>query len=160
MFMLALSRTFAFAYRKVLQIVQATERKVAGLPRLMEYPGDAGTADLDIQRLVHRRAQRVSHRDGLRVRRHGRRVDEPEGRGPADVALAILGQLDATANWRRIAEELWPWVHGEPSTPLGEAEAAWRADRAARADGVAATDGVELGDLDDLDDLDDRAGTA
>jgi hypothetical protein len=73
---------------------------------------------------------------------------------------AILGQLDATANWRRIAEELWPWVHGEPSTPLGEAEAAWRADRAARADGVAATDGVELGDLDDLDDLDDRAGTA
>ena len=23
---------------------------------------------------------------------------------------AILGQLDATANWRRIAEELWPWV--------------------------------------------------
>ncbi len=43
--MLALSRTFAFAYRKVLQIMQATERKVAGLPRLMENPGDAGAAD-------------------------------------------------------------------------------------------------------------------
>jgi predicted unusual protein kinase regulating ubiquinone biosynthesis (AarF/ABC1/UbiB family) len=43
---------------------------------------------------------------------------------------AILGQLDATANWRRIAEELWPWMHGEPSTPMGEAEAEWRERRA------------------------------
>lgn len=42
---------------------------------------------------------------------------------------AILGQLDATANWRRIAEELWPWVAAPPSTPLGEAEAAWRSER-------------------------------
>ncbi|MCU1371490.1 MAG: hypothetical protein JWO77_2684 [Ilumatobacteraceae bacterium] len=42
---------------------------------------------------------------------------------------AILGQLEATANWRRIAEEIWPWIHGEPSTPLGEAEARWRAAR-------------------------------
>ena len=39
---------------------------------------------------------------------------------------AILGQLHATANWRRIAEELWPFVDGPPSTPLGEEEAAWR----------------------------------
>ena len=42
---------------------------------------------------------------------------------------AILGQLDATANWRRIAEELWPWVGAEPSTPLGVAEAEWRSAR-------------------------------
>jgi predicted unusual protein kinase regulating ubiquinone biosynthesis (AarF/ABC1/UbiB family) len=42
---------------------------------------------------------------------------------------AILGQLEATANWRRIANELWPWVDGPPSTPLGEAEAVWRAQR-------------------------------
>ncbi len=44
---------------------------------------------------------------------------------------AILGQLEATANWRRLAEELWPWTDGAPSTPMGEAEARWRAERAA-----------------------------
>ena len=46
---------------------------------------------------------------------------------------AILGQLAATANWRKIADELWPWVDAAPSTPLGEAEATWRAARAATA---------------------------
>jgi ABC1 atypical kinase-like domain len=44
--------------------------------------------------------------------------------------MAILGDLGATANFRRIAHELWPWVNGPPSTPMGEAEAAWLADRA------------------------------
>jgi hypothetical protein len=44
---------------------------------------------------------------------------------------AILGNLHAAANWRRIAEELWPWVDGPPSTPLGEEEAAWVATRQA-----------------------------
>ena len=39
---------------------------------------------------------------------------------------AVLGELRATANWRRIAEEIWPFVDGAPSTPLGEQEAAWR----------------------------------
>ena len=38
---------------------------------------------------------------------------------------AVLAQLHATANWRRIAEEIWPWVNGPPSTPLGELEAEW-----------------------------------
>jgi predicted unusual protein kinase regulating ubiquinone biosynthesis (AarF/ABC1/UbiB family) len=42
---------------------------------------------------------------------------------------AILGQLGARANWRRVAEELWPFVGGPPSTPMGEAEAAWLATR-------------------------------
>jgi predicted unusual protein kinase regulating ubiquinone biosynthesis (AarF/ABC1/UbiB family) len=42
---------------------------------------------------------------------------------------AVLGQLRARANWRRIAEELWPWMDAEPSTALGRAEAAWRAER-------------------------------
>ena len=38
--------------------------------------------------------------------------------------LAILGRIDATANWHRVARELWPT--DEPaSTPLGEAEADW-----------------------------------
>jgi len=40
--------------------------------------------------------------------------------------FALLGQLDATANWRAIAEEIWPFVDGPPSTKMGEAEAAWR----------------------------------
>jgi predicted unusual protein kinase regulating ubiquinone biosynthesis (AarF/ABC1/UbiB family) len=40
---------------------------------------------------------------------------------------AVLGRLRAHANWRRIAFELWPFTNGDPSTPMGEAEAAWLA---------------------------------
>ena len=37
------------------------------------------------------------------------------------LTLAVLGQLEATANWHRIARE---WLYGDPpTTPLGEAEA-------------------------------------
>ena len=43
--------------------------------------------------------------------------------------FAVLGELSATANWRAIAEEIWPFTHGPASTPMGEAEAAWRARR-------------------------------
>ena len=43
---------------------------------------------------------------------------------------AVLASLDATRNWRRISNELWPWVDGPPSTPLGEAEARWLRGRA------------------------------
>jgi predicted unusual protein kinase regulating ubiquinone biosynthesis (AarF/ABC1/UbiB family) len=39
---------------------------------------------------------------------------------------AVLAGLGATANWRRIAEEIWPFVNASPSTPLGEREAEWR----------------------------------
>jgi predicted unusual protein kinase regulating ubiquinone biosynthesis (AarF/ABC1/UbiB family) len=45
--------------------------------------------------------------------------------------FALLGDLQATANWRAIAEEIWPFLQAPPSTPMGEAEAAWRARRAA-----------------------------
>jgi predicted unusual protein kinase regulating ubiquinone biosynthesis (AarF/ABC1/UbiB family) len=45
--------------------------------------------------------------------------------------FSVLASLHATANWRRIAEELWPWVDAPPSTPLGEEEAAWMKSRAA-----------------------------
>ena len=38
---------------------------------------------------------------------------------------AVLGSLNATANWRLIAEEIWPFRNGPPSTPLGQAEARW-----------------------------------
>jgi predicted unusual protein kinase regulating ubiquinone biosynthesis (AarF/ABC1/UbiB family) len=43
--------------------------------------------------------------------------------------FAILGELTATADWRGIAEEIWPFIQGPPSTPMGVAEAAWRAGR-------------------------------
>jgi predicted unusual protein kinase regulating ubiquinone biosynthesis (AarF/ABC1/UbiB family) len=39
---------------------------------------------------------------------------------------AVLGELHATRNWRRLAEEQWPFVDRAPSTPLGELEATWR----------------------------------
>jgi predicted unusual protein kinase regulating ubiquinone biosynthesis (AarF/ABC1/UbiB family) len=40
---------------------------------------------------------------------------------------ALLGELQATGNYRRMAEELWPFVSGPPSTPMAEAEAPWLA---------------------------------
>ncbi len=46
---------------------------------------------------------------------------------------ALLGELQATGNYRRIAEELWPFVAGAPSTALAEAELPWL--RALAADG-------------------------
>jgi len=42
---------------------------------------------------------------------------------------ALLGDLRATGNYRRMAEELWPFRNAPPSTPMGEAEAAWLARR-------------------------------
>src|SRR5580693_3115668 len=47
--------------------------------------------------------------------------------------FAVLGELSATADWRAIAEEIWPFVRGPASTPMGQAEAAWRAQRPAMA---------------------------
>jgi predicted unusual protein kinase regulating ubiquinone biosynthesis (AarF/ABC1/UbiB family) len=42
------------------------------------------------------------------------------------LTLAVLGQLEATANWHRIARE---WLYGDPpATPLGEAEAEFFAE--------------------------------
>ena len=42
---------------------------------------------------------------------------------------AILGELGATGNYRAIAEELWPFANGAPSTAIGEAEARWLTTR-------------------------------
>jgi predicted unusual protein kinase regulating ubiquinone biosynthesis (AarF/ABC1/UbiB family) len=49
--------------------------------------------------------------------------------------FALLGELSATADWRAIAEEIWPFVQGPPSTPMGEAEVAWRVRRPVAARG-------------------------
>ena len=46
------------------------------------------------------------------------------------MTLGVLGQLDATANWRRIMGELL--FDEPPATPLGAAEAAYFAARGAR----------------------------
>jgi predicted unusual protein kinase regulating ubiquinone biosynthesis (AarF/ABC1/UbiB family) len=40
---------------------------------------------------------------------------------------AILGQLGARGNYRRIAEELWPMTNSPASTPLGAEEEMWLA---------------------------------
>jgi predicted unusual protein kinase regulating ubiquinone biosynthesis (AarF/ABC1/UbiB family) len=32
---------------------------------------------------------------------------------------ALFGELEARGDWRRIAEEIWPWVGGPPATPMG-----------------------------------------
>lgn len=45
--------------------------------------------------------------------------------------FALFGQLNATGNWRSIAEEIWPFVDGPPSTPIGHAHAAWASAKAA-----------------------------
>jgi len=42
---------------------------------------------------------------------------------------AILGELGATGNYRAIAEELWPFANGAPSTEIGVAEAKWLTTR-------------------------------
>jgi predicted unusual protein kinase regulating ubiquinone biosynthesis (AarF/ABC1/UbiB family) len=47
--------------------------------------------------------------------------------------FAILGRLNATADWRGISEEIWPTVDGPPASVLGEQEAAWARSRAVRA---------------------------
>ena len=33
--------------------------------------------------------------------------------------------MNATADWRRISEEIWPFIQVPPSTPMGEAEVPW-----------------------------------
>jgi predicted unusual protein kinase regulating ubiquinone biosynthesis (AarF/ABC1/UbiB family) len=38
---------------------------------------------------------------------------------------ALLGELRATGNYRRLAEELWPFVQGPPSTPQAHREQGW-----------------------------------
>jgi len=42
---------------------------------------------------------------------------------------ALFADLRATADWRRLAEELWPFVGAPPSTPMGEHIARWKAQQ-------------------------------
>ncbi len=46
--------------------------------------------------------------------------------------FSLLARLGATANWRRISEELWAWTDAPPSTPIGEDEAKWLTEREVR----------------------------
>ncbi len=45
--------------------------------------------------------------------------------------FAVLGKLTATANWRAISEEIWPFTRAPASTAMGQREAAWQARRQA-----------------------------
>jgi predicted unusual protein kinase regulating ubiquinone biosynthesis (AarF/ABC1/UbiB family) len=47
--------------------------------------------------------------------------------------FALLGEMRATANWRAIAEEIWPFMQAPPTTPMGVAEQPWLASRPRRA---------------------------
>lgn len=47
---------------------------------------------------------------------------------------ALLGELHATGNYRRMAEELWPFAGGPPSTALAAGEQSWLANRTRRDD--------------------------
>ena len=42
---------------------------------------------------------------------------------------SVLAHLDATADFRAIAEEIWPFVQGPPATELGRQDTAWRRQR-------------------------------
>ena len=53
--------------------------------------------------------------------------------------FALLGEMKATANWRAIAEEIWPFMQAPPSTPMGAAELPWLASRPAVASPIGAT---------------------
>jgi predicted unusual protein kinase regulating ubiquinone biosynthesis (AarF/ABC1/UbiB family) len=44
--------------------------------------------------------------------------------------FALFGDLRARNNWRAIAEEIWTFTDGPPSTPMGEAIAEWEQARA------------------------------
>jgi predicted unusual protein kinase regulating ubiquinone biosynthesis (AarF/ABC1/UbiB family) len=44
---------------------------------------------------------------------------------------ALFGELRATGDWRAIAEEVWPFTAGPPSTEMGQRIAAWEQFRAA-----------------------------
>jgi predicted unusual protein kinase regulating ubiquinone biosynthesis (AarF/ABC1/UbiB family) len=43
--------------------------------------------------------------------------------------FALLGEMKATANWRAIAEEIWPFMQAPPTTAIGVAELPWLASR-------------------------------
>jgi len=49
---------------------------------------------------------------------------------------AMFGELMATGNWRRLAEEIWPFVAGPPSTPMGLEIEQWRRRHPTRSDGA------------------------
>jgi len=53
--------------------------------------------------------------------------------------FAILGEMHATADWRALSEEIWPFTQAPPSTPMGEAELPWIAARRADRDQPAET---------------------
>jgi predicted unusual protein kinase regulating ubiquinone biosynthesis (AarF/ABC1/UbiB family) len=54
--------------------------------------------------------------------------------------FALLGEMKATANWRAIAEEIWPFMRAAPTTTIGTAELSWLATRPGQASGHSRAD--------------------
>jgi predicted unusual protein kinase regulating ubiquinone biosynthesis (AarF/ABC1/UbiB family) len=50
--------------------------------------------------------------------------------------FSVLAEMNATGDWRAIAEEIWPFCQAPPSTPMGAAEAAWKRSRSALPNGA------------------------
>ena len=42
---------------------------------------------------------------------------------------ALFGDLGARNNWRRLAEEIWPFVDAPPASPMGEMISEWRSEQ-------------------------------
>ena len=42
---------------------------------------------------------------------------------------ALFGDLGARNNWRRLAEEIWPFVDAPPASPMGERISEWRSEQ-------------------------------
>ena len=57
--------------------------------------------------------------------------------------FAVLGELSATADWRAISEEIWPFTLAPPSTALGAEETDWRAAARLRAPAASAGPGEQ-----------------
>jgi predicted unusual protein kinase regulating ubiquinone biosynthesis (AarF/ABC1/UbiB family) len=110
------------------------ERDAVTLHRLLSEYGFIPDPDDRTIRLDRRAASRVAiettdpRSKHFRAMRHQDMVPEHLfGRRLELLTLAVLGQLEAEANWHRIARE---WMYGdEPVTDLGRAEAEFYAER-------------------------------
>ena len=48
---------------------------------------------------------------------------------------ALFGELEAVRDWRGLAEEIWPFVDADPTTPMGHEIRRWELDRGLRSPG-------------------------
>ena len=88
---------------------------------------DEEEVDAFLDEVERELARLIEENNELRAQGGGRAAAAGAGGDPR--LAAELGDLKATANWRAIAAEIWPFTRAAPSTPMGEAEAEWLASR-------------------------------